>query len=315
MKCITLRRTKESKAKDGQRILSLPPRNDELRLLKFNEDEQKIYNTFLFESQDEFKRLKHKNEVMKNYVGILQKILRLRQICDHFELVDGNGPNDTLGNLESIIDAISKEGINGPRANAIFALIRDSGTAQCVECGAELGGASDVVQNEGVETELNSAPKRGRKPKASSRVPTRANSPATSRIIMTRCQHLFCMDCFCSCMFIGWPNAPHDESRACTVCQSALLPTDAAEVNPAECCKAQEAIAQKKAVRKEKRQRGIALENFHPSTKVRALLGDLIVSSRMNPHSVNYDPDSVEIRMVDSRGNELDDGIVKTVVL
>ncbi len=35
---------------------------------------------------------------MKNYVGILQKILRLRQICDHFELVDGKEPGpDSAG--------------------------------------------------------------------------------------------------------------------------------------------------------------------------------------------------------------------------
>ncbi len=36
MKTITLRRTKESKTLDGKRILSLPPRRDELRLLKFD---------------------------------------------------------------------------------------------------------------------------------------------------------------------------------------------------------------------------------------------------------------------------------------
>ena len=312
MKVITLRRTKESKAKDGQKILSLPPRQDELRLLKFDEKEQKIYDAFFVESRDEFKRLKRKNEVMKNYVGILQQILRLRQICDHFELVDGKGPNDA--SLECIIEAINKEGISGSRANAVFTLIRDSGTAQCVECGFELGG--EGAQNEGAGAEPNPGPKRGRRSKASSRAPTRANSPAAApRIVMSRCQHLFCMECFCNCVFPGWPNISHEETKACTACQTLLRPTDAAEVNPAECCSAQESAARKRAARKERRQRGLPLENFHPSTKVRALLGDLITSSRMNPHSINYDPESVEICMVDENGKELDDGIVKTVVL
>lgn len=36
--------------------------------------------------------------------------------------------------------------------------------------------------------------------------------------------------------------------------------------------------------------------------------------SRANPHSVNYDPDSIEVEMVDNEGNKVDDGIIKTVV-
>jgi hypothetical protein len=37
--------------------------------------------------------------------------------------------------------------------------------------------------------------------------------------------------------------------------------------------------------------------------------------SRANPHSVNYDPESIEVEMVDNEGNKLDDGVIKTVVL
>jgi hypothetical protein len=68
-------------------------------------------------------------------------------------------------------------------------------------------------------------------------------------------------------------------------------------------------------LKREKRQKGISLENFHPSTKVKALLGDLVQFSRANPCSGNYDPESIEVQMVDDQGNTLDDGIVKTVVL
>ncbi|KAH8119928.1 SNF2 family N-terminal domain-containing protein [Phellopilus nigrolimitatus] len=314
MKCITLRRTKETKAQNGQAILSLPPRRDELRLLKFDEQEQRIYDEFFQESRDEFKELSHKNEVMKNYVGILQKILRLRQICDHYELVNGKGPSDSEINYEEIIDTIAREGINVARASAIFSLIRDTGTAQCVECGCELGSPIDLAQKDAASIDLD-APvpnKRGRKSKAPSRAPTRQSSPTVYRPILSRCQHLFCIACFQNSVFVQWPNIPEDTVRACSACHTALRPNDAVEVSPD--CTAGEPSVKKKSAKKEKRQKGVNLDNFHPSTKVKALLGDLVTFSRANPYSANYDPSSIEIQMVDEKGNEIDDNIVKTVV-
>src|ERR1700712_2906927 len=50
MKCMTLRRTKESETADGKKILSLPPRRDELRYLKFDTQEKDIYDRFFNES-------------------------------------------------------------------------------------------------------------------------------------------------------------------------------------------------------------------------------------------------------------------------
>jgi len=51
------------------------------------------------------------------------------------------------------------------------------------------------------------------------------------------------------------------------------------------------------------------------ANKVKALLGDLIIFSKANPYSSNYDPTSIEVQVIDDRGNHLDDGVVKTVVL
>ncbi len=39
-----------------RKYLPLPPRRDELRYLKFDEQEQEIYNRFFSESQAEFQR-------------------------------------------------------------------------------------------------------------------------------------------------------------------------------------------------------------------------------------------------------------------
>lgn len=310
MKCITLRRTKESKAPDGKKILSLPPRRDELRTLKFDEQEQEIYNKFFTESKAEFNDLSEKNEVMKNYVGILQKILRLRQICDHFELVQGkefgqgsNGP----GCYDDIVTAICKEGLNVTRAAAIFAILRDSGTTQCVECGGELCVVSTEVNSE----DADGAPMknvRGRRAKGvASRGPTRANSPATPRPVLTRCLHLFCIECYRNCICPGWPNVAADIQRSCSACQMGLGPADACEIKPDA---SPDTSQKKKPAKKEKRQKGASLENFHPSTKIKALMSDLVEFSRMNRFSSNYD---AEIQMFDADGS--DSGVVKTVVL
>ncbi|KAG6854236.1 hypothetical protein C0991_009254 [Blastosporella zonata] len=313
MKCITLRRTKETKTQDGKRILDLPPRNDELRYLQFEPQEKEIYDQFFNESKAEFNEMTSKNEVMKNYVGILQKILRLRQICDHFELVQGKGldqalPQDTPS-YEDLIADISKDGLNAARAAAVFSILRESATTQCVECGGEL-----CISSESPSDEVDGPPtsKRGRKGKGpASRGSTRASSPMTPRPVLTRCQHLFCLDCYRNSICPGWPNVTPDTRRSCSACQSGLTPLDAVEIKPEL---ADAASLKKKPQKREKRQKGV-LEAFNPSTKVKALLGDLIIFSRANPHSNNYDPASIEVQMVDDKGNQVDDGVVKTVVL
>jgi len=317
MRSITLRRTKESKTPNGQRILTLPPRRDELRYLKFDAQEQELYDRFFNESKAEFHELSHKNEVMKNYVGILQKILRLRQICDDQELVRGKGllsDSNNVASYEETVAAVSAEGITAPRAAIIFALLREAATTQCSECGVELS-PSEVTSSygSGADNEVNLPAKRSRKTKTS-RANTRANSPATAqgpRPIMTRCQHLFCSCCFKR--KVTWPDSEPDVSRPCPVCQFNLRSTDAVEFDLD--VMATEAEGKKKLGKRVKKTRTVLTGTFRPSTKVKALLSDLTQFSKVNPHSLNYDPTSVEVQMVDDQGNIVDDGIVKTVVL
>ncbi|KAG8898849.1 hypothetical protein FRB99_007122 [Tulasnella sp. 403] len=316
MKSITLRRTKETKAADGKTILNLPPRRDELRYLKFDEHERRIYDSFFDESKAEFTQLSKNNEVMKNYVGILQKILRLRQICDHWELVQGKGPGlyneDATLSYDEITAAVAKEGLNLSRATAVFALLRESGTAQCVDCGMDLATPIGTALEGCEQEEIPKPSKRGRKPKNGlSRGPTRQNSPSGSlRPVLTQCLHLFCVECFRHSTCPDWPNIHPDLRRACSACQTILTPmADAVEVSPDGLLNSDR---NKPARKREKRSKDNA---FLPSTKVKALLGDLMPFSRSNPYSTNYDPNSVEITMCDAQGNELDDGPVKTVVL
>ncbi|KAG6889912.1 hypothetical protein C0992_003616 [Termitomyces sp. T32_za158] len=316
MKCITLRRTKETKNQDGQTILALPPRRDELRLLKFGPEEQKIYDQFFNESKAEFTEMTSRNEVMKNYVFILQKILRLRQICDHYELVQDKSPDQTASqestaSYEDLVAEISKDGLNAMRAAAIFAILRESATTQCVECGGELC-IPAYSQGDSFEVDGPSTAKRGRKGKGSaSRGSTRASSPSSPRPILTRCQHLFCLECYRNSICPGWPDVNTDTRRSCSACQTGLAPLDAVEIK-AELLDAPS--SKKRPQKRGKRQKGVSTEPFQSSTKVDVLMADLMSFSRANPHSTNYDPSTIEVQMIDAKGNQVDDGVVKTVV-
>lgn len=305
MKCITLRRTKETEDQTGKKILSLPPRRDELRWLQFDPQEQAIYNRFFSESKAEFNEMSSKNEVMRNYVGILQKILRLRQICDHFELVRGKGPQE-LASYEDIVAEIEREGFDPARAMTIFTILREAAPIQCVECNSELCTAGEADKE---DCEAEGTPKSKKRGKNTSRAPTRASSPSVPKIILTRCQHVFCIQCYQNSVCPNWPDVPPDVQTSCSACQMGLFPSDAVEIKP------DLDTSKKKPQKRDKRPKGLPLDNFQPSTKIKALLGDLVGFSRMNPCSVNYDPSSVEVQMIDDKGNQLDDGIIKTVVL
>lgn len=325
MKSVTLRRTKESKDANGKAILNLPPRHDEVRYLKFDDTEKTVYASYYDESKAEFSAMRKNNEVMKNYVGILQKILRLRQICDHYELVKGKdeaAPATQEASMDygEIVAAIARDGINISSATAIFALLREAGTAQCVECGGDLAtpGGAGLLDGSELETPQQQQPKRGggRKPKATgSRGPTRASSPTGNRPILTKCQHLFCIECFRLSICPTWPKVGPEVHRACTACQGDLSPSfDAVEVSP-DGIMPNETVKARPA-KKERRQKGAGLAGYNSSTKIKALMGDLMQSSRQNPHSQNYDARyAPDIQMVDDHGNPTDDGIVKTVVL
>lgn len=295
----------------------MPPRTDEVRYLKFDEQEKEIYDSYYTESKAEFAQLRKSGEVMKNYVGILQKILRLRQICDHYELVQGKDmmPTGLEANMDysQIVAAINRDGLTATTATSIFALLREAGTAQCVECGMDMATPGGGALLDGTEFE-------GPKPKAKkggkgSRGPTRASSPTGPRPVITRCQHLYCIECFRLSICPNWPKVKVEVHRACSVCQADLAPiTDAVEVSPDGLIQS-EMLPKVRAPRKEKRQKGSSLMGYNSSTKIKALMVDLMATSQLNPNSMNYDANlASEIQQTDANGNVINDGETKTVV-
>ena len=86
MKSITLRRTKDQTI-DGKPILNVPPRHDHTLLIELNEKERATYSNVNTRAKTLVKGLEKRGMVMKHYVHILEMILRLRQLCNHSDLI------------------------------------------------------------------------------------------------------------------------------------------------------------------------------------------------------------------------------------
>jgi SNF2 family DNA or RNA helicase len=83
-----LRRTKETKF-NGTKILDLPSKDYHEILLEFSAEEEKTYSAVFKKMEVEFNDMLKmgKHVVLKNYLYFLENILRLRQICDHQNLI------------------------------------------------------------------------------------------------------------------------------------------------------------------------------------------------------------------------------------
>ncbi|CDY36065.1 BnaC03g41330D [Brassica napus] len=88
LRAIMLRRTKETLL-DGQPIINLPPKKINLRRVDFSVDERSFYKKLEADSQSQFKAYAAAGTLSQNYANILLMLLRLRQACDHPQLVKG----------------------------------------------------------------------------------------------------------------------------------------------------------------------------------------------------------------------------------
>ncbi|KAL8228681.1 hypothetical protein R6Q57_013581 [Mikania cordata] len=88
LKTIMLRRTKGTLLK-GEPIISLPPKTIILKKVEFSAEERGFYRALEAESRAQFEEYAAAGTVKQNYVNILLMLLRLRQACDHPQLVRG----------------------------------------------------------------------------------------------------------------------------------------------------------------------------------------------------------------------------------
>ncbi|KAJ3210194.1 hypothetical protein HDU67_005577 [Dinochytrium kinnereticum] len=137
MKSITLRRTKTQKI-DGKPILTLPERIDSTLMITLSPSEQTLYNHVHQRAKAVFHGLQQSGTVMRNYVHLLEIILRMRQICVHPLLCKDS-------DLE-FKDPGSQD--NGPltksKAFHLFSLLKDSGDDKCTVCDASMESLGEV---------------------------------------------------------------------------------------------------------------------------------------------------------------------------
>jgi SWI/SNF-related matrix-associated actin-dependent regulator of chromatin subfamily A3 len=206
--------------KDGKRILDLPPNTVKLVHLKFSPAEHAFYSSRHARYKHDFAKLQETDTVMKNYCSILQELLRLRQICDHLDLVrSSEDANIGTG------DSISTHGISKSRAIQLLSVMNEAGSAQCVECGKEL--LPSIVADD--SEDLEAGEKKQKKPKkilastSTSKTASAVGSKDDS-LVITICKHQFCRPCFQKAVYPPWPELKSEDRVECSVCREVITP-------------------------------------------------------------------------------------------
>jgi SNF2 family DNA or RNA helicase len=138
----TLRRSKAQKI-DGKLILDLPLKHETTRYVYMSSEERQLYELTRKVSKNIVDNMTSARQ-MKEYVNMLQAIMRLRQICCHRALLadDGNHPTETMNGGNSQSDAINvddldlqiKKPLTAAQAYQLFDLMKEAGETICVGC-------------------------------------------------------------------------------------------------------------------------------------------------------------------------------------
>ncbi|KAF8544842.1 SNF2 family N-terminal domain-containing protein [Trichophaea hybrida] len=173
---ITLRRQKDK--------IALPPRRDQIVYLNFSQLEQEIYDATAKQSSKRVDMVAKQGHMGgKNYVHILQMILRLRLICAHGrELLGDEDVADLAGltssnaiNVDELDDTDSATNLSSKQAYQIFSLMKETNEDICSACAKKAVGDDKGKEKEGGEKD---------KPKTT-----------TSIGFLTPCAHMLCKDC------------------------------------------------------------------------------------------------------------------------
>ncbi|TPX31376.1 hypothetical protein SmJEL517_g05298 [Synchytrium microbalum] len=136
MKSITLRRTKTQKI-NNQPILNLPRKNERTIALELDPTERALYDRVAVRAKDLYKSLEAEGQVMRNYVHLLEVILRLRQIATHTGLVKEEDLK-----IEPLQE--SNMPLTQDRAMQIYNLLKESGDDLCCVCAIVTDGTNGL---------------------------------------------------------------------------------------------------------------------------------------------------------------------------
>ena len=252
---VTLRRLKDK--------ISLPKRTDHIIKLTFNEKEQQIYDWFAKNTQERVKVLTGQERIAgRAMIHILRSILQLRLICAHGkELLNDEDLLELKGmTADTPIDLSDEEEekavLQEGKAYEFYYLMQEAGNDNCTRCRAKLG-SNEVVDLEAERQE------------------------DVLGYMSPRCFHLYCPSC------IDCVRRQHDSQR-CDECCAAHR-GDFIKLSRNRALLEHDSRAAKGSggsSTKDVNGRGEE-EPYHPHTKTRALVEDLLQSkqeSAKNPH-------------------------------
>ncbi|XP_015887954.4 DNA repair protein RAD5B [Ziziphus jujuba] len=99
---LMLRRTKDTKDKEGRPILDLPPADIQIIECEQSEAEHDFYDALFKRSKVQFDQFVAQGKVLHNYANILELLLRLRQCCNHPFLVMSRCDTQKFADLERL---------------------------------------------------------------------------------------------------------------------------------------------------------------------------------------------------------------------
>jgi len=104
---LMLRRTKSMRTANGDSIVELPPKTEDVLYCDFSEKEEQFYRAIYARSKAQFEGFVTSGVVSNKYIQILTLLLRLRQCADHPFLVLGRSNRGAAGGeeLDKEIDA------------------------------------------------------------------------------------------------------------------------------------------------------------------------------------------------------------------
>ncbi|PIA36474.1 hypothetical protein AQUCO_03400396v1 [Aquilegia coerulea] len=185
---LMLRRTKDTKDKEGRPILVLPPTDIQVIECKQTEAERDFYDALFKRSKVQFDQFVAQGKVLNNYANILELLLRLRQCCDHPFLVMSRADTQKykdLGKLaiqflenNSTSNSLSRPGPTRAYVEEVVDGIRRGENTECPIC---LESADDPV--------------------------------------FTPCAHRMCREC----LFSSWRSS---SGGCCPICRHHLLKTE-----------------------------------------------------------------------------------------
>ncbi|KAF8113327.1 hypothetical protein N665_0051s0021 [Sinapis alba] len=139
---LMLRRTKETRDKEGSLILELPPTDVQVIECEQSEAERDFYTALFKRSKVQFDQFVAQGRVLHNYANILELLLRLHQCCNHHFLVMSRGNSQQYADLDSLTrrfldhnpDSVSQKAPSRSYIEEVIQDIRDGNKKECPIC-------------------------------------------------------------------------------------------------------------------------------------------------------------------------------------